>query len=60
MKCIYCGSEMTLDDSDSCIARGGKLLVDKFWLCNHCNASALEELLGSWRVDLEFYPPEKE
>lgn len=40
MKCKYCDNQMRLDDVDFNF-KGNK---DNYWVCDNCNASALEEI----------------
>lgn len=58
MRCKYCGAEMRLDDKDVTYGRGGVCVVDKYWCCDNCGASAYELWAGDKSDKLEFYPPE--
>ena len=51
MICKYCGKEMRLDDVDFNF-KGNQ---DNYWLCDNCNASAIEKIRYGKSISVEFY-----
>lgn len=51
MICKYCGKEMKLDDVDYNF-KGNK---DNYWICENCNASAIEKIRYSKSISVKFY-----
>ena len=51
MICKYCGKEMNLDDVDFNFT-GNK---DYYWVCDNCNASAIEKIRYGKSISVEFY-----
>lgn len=51
MKCKYCGKEMELDDVDYNF-KGNK---DNYWICEHCNVSAIEKIRYNKSISVKFY-----
>lgn len=54
MECKYCKSEMRLDDVDFNY-KGNK---DNYFICDNCNASALEKVRQGETVNVLFIPSE--
>ena len=54
MECKYCKAEMRLDDVDFNF-KGNK---DNYFVCDNCNASALEKVRCGKTVDVIFIPCE--
>ena len=50
MECKYCKTEMRLDDVDFNF-KGNK---DKYFICDNCNASALEKIRYGKTVSVSF------
>ena len=50
MICEFCGSEMVLDDVDFNF-KGNQ---DNYWICENCDASAIEKIRYGRSVDVEF------
>ena len=55
MECKYCKALMRLDDVDFNY-KGNK---DNYFICDNCNASALEEDKMGKTVNISFNPSEK-
>lgn len=51
MKCRECGSEMYLDDED----RKFKGCYDKYWNCEKCQTSCIEEVRFNQRFKERWY-----
>ena len=56
MICEYCGTEMRLDDVDYNF-KGNQ---DNYWICENCNARAIEKIRYSKSVSVKFYNEESE
>ena len=54
MECKYCKAEMRLDDVDFNF-KGNK---DNYFICDNCNASALEKIRYDKTVSVSFEPCE--
>lgn len=55
MDCKYCKTKMRLDDVDFNF-KGNK---DNYFVCDNCNASALEKIRYGKTVNISFNPSEK-
>ena len=55
MKCKYCGKEMSLDDFDYNF-KGNK---DNYWICDNCNARAIEMIRYGKSIKVEFIEDDK-
>ena len=51
MICKYCGGKMELDDIDYNF-KGNQ---DNYWVCDNCNASAIEKIRYGKSISVEFY-----
>ena len=50
MKCKYCGKEMSLDAVDY----NFKGNLDKYWVCDNCNARATEMIRYGKSIKVDF------
>ena len=51
MYCYFCGSKMDLDDKDF-VKKG---TFDKYWYCEKCNASCIEEYKSFKLVSINWH-----